>query len=36
MNSTHPLTVEQELKSDCINEEHDLFMDERNNSLELI
>lgn len=36
MNSTRPLTVEQELKSDCINEEHDLFMDEKNNSLKFI
>lgn len=36
MNSTCPLTAKQELKSDCINEEHVLFMDERNNSLKFI
>lgn len=36
MNSAHPLTFEQELKSDCINEEHYLFKDERNNSLKFI
>jgi len=36
MNSTCPLTVEQEVKSDCINEEHNFITDERNNSLKFI
>lgn len=36
MNSTCSLTVEQEVKTDCINEEHNFIMDERNNSLKFI